>query len=226
MPEMVEDPYVGCGSIPTTPPRQPSTRGEALLLLLGDMPRRGSWRTRQPTCDAKVIAKPDDVLTEGEVAEIAGTPVERVRELTDLGLLVPEQGMFRRRDVLRVRVFIDLTSMGIEAAALGTAHAAGELSLGNLESVSRRHPRSDRTFEQVAADMNITFETFEGIYIAFGLPLPRRDELVRQEDLEGIKSLPVLLGAGVGEGQVLQMARVWGDSARRVAQYESRLRAS
>lgn len=69
--------------------------------------------------------------------------------------------------------------------------------------------------------MNITFETFEAIYIAFGLPLPRRDELVRQEDLEGIKSLPVLLGAGVSEGQVLQLARVWGDSARRVAQYES-----
>ena len=167
------------------------------------------------------MTKPDDVLTEDEVAERAGTTVERVRELTDLGLLVPEQGMFRRRDVLRARVFIDLTAMGIEAAALGAAHSAGQLSLRNLESVGRRHPRSDRTFEQVAADMNITFETFEAIYVAFGLPLPRRDELVRQEDLDGIKSLPVLLGAGVSEGQVLQMARVWGDSARRVAQYES-----
>ena len=61
--------------------------------------------------------------------------------------------------------------------------------------------------------MNITFETFEAIYVAFGLPLPRRDELIRQEDLEGIKSLPVLLGAGVGEGQVLQLARV-GATAR------------
>ena len=167
------------------------------------------------------MTKPDDVLTEDEVAERVGTTVERVRELSDLGLLVPEQGMFRRRDVLRARVFIELTSMGIEASALAAAQAAGELSLGYLESAGRRHPRSDRTFEQVAADMNITFETFEAIYIAFGLPLPRRDELVRQEDLEGIRSLPVLLGAGVSEGQVLQMARVWGDSARRVAQYES-----
>jgi adenylate cyclase len=167
------------------------------------------------------MAKPDDVLTEDEVAERAGTTVERVRELRDLGLLEPAQGVFRRRDVLRARVFSELTAMGIEASALAAAQAAGELSLGYLESAGRRHPRSDRTFEQLAADMNITFEAFEAIYIAFGLPLPRRDELVRQEDLEGIKSLPVLLDAGVSEGQVLQMARVWGDSARRVAQYES-----
>lgn len=167
------------------------------------------------------MSKPVDVLTEDEVAERAGTTVERVRELTDLGLLEPEEGVFRRRDVLRARVFSELTAMGIEASALAAAQAAGELSFGYLESAGRRHPRSDRTFEQLAADMNITFETFEAIYIAFGLPLPRRDELVRQEDLDGIKSLPVLLGAGVSEGQVLQLARVWGDSARRVAQYES-----
>jgi adenylate cyclase len=69
--------------------------------------------------------------------------------------------------------------------------------------------------------MGIGFETLEAIFIAFGLPHPRRDERVRQEDLEAIKTLPVLFGAGVSEGQVLQMARVWGDSARRVAQYQS-----
>jgi adenylate cyclase len=164
---------------------------------------------------------PDDALTEEEVAERAGTTVERVRELRDLGLLELERGMFRRREVLRARVFSELTAMGIEASSLAAAQAAGELSLGYLESAGRRHPRSDRTFEQLADEMNITFEAFEAIYVAFGLPLPRRDELVRQEDLEGLKSLPVLLGAGVTEGQVLQMARVWGDSARRVAQYES-----
>ena len=76
------------------------------------------------------MTKPVDALTEDEVAERAETTVERVRELTDLGLLVPEQGMFRRRDVLRARVFIDLTAMGIEPSALAAAKAAGELSSG------------------------------------------------------------------------------------------------
>lgn len=101
--------------------------------------------------------------------------------------------------------------MGIEPSALAAAHAAGELPFGYLESAGRRHPRSERTFEQQATEMSITFETLEGIYIAFGLPLPQRDELVRQEDLDGIKSLPVLLGAGVSEGQVLQTETPFDD---------------
>jgi adenylate cyclase len=167
------------------------------------------------------MTTPDDVLTEAEVARRAGTTVERVRELRDLGLLQAEQGTFRRRDVLRTRVLGDLTAMGINAEDLAAAHAAGELSLGYLESAGRRHPRSDRSFEQLADEMGIRFEALEAIFIAFGLPQPRRDDAVRQEDLEGIRSLPVLIGAGVSEGQVLQLARVWGESARRVAQYQS-----
>jgi hypothetical protein len=92
------------------------------------------------------MTTPVDLLTEDEVAERAGTTVERVRELRDLGLLEPDQGMFRRRDVLRARVFSELTAMGIEASALAAAQATGELSLGYLESAGRRHPRSDLTF--------------------------------------------------------------------------------
>jgi adenylate cyclase len=36
-----------------------------------------------------------------------------------------------------------------------------------------------------------------------------------------LKSIPALFGAGVGEGDVLRAMRVWGDSARRVAQFMS-----
>ena len=31
--------------------------------------------------------------------------------------------------------------------------------------------------------------------------------------------MPVLISAGVPEGEVLRLARVWGDAARKVAQY-------
>jgi adenylate cyclase len=73
----------------------------------------------------------------------------------------------------------------------------------------------------MADKIGVDFQTLEAIFIAFGLPQPRRDERVRHEDLQALKTLPVLIGAGVSEGQVLQMARVWGDSARRVAQYQT-----
>lgn len=167
------------------------------------------------------MTTPTDALTEDEVAERAGANVERVRHLAGLGLITPEESVFRRRDVLRVRVIEELAGMGIEAEALAEALAAGELTFGHLESAGRRHPRSDTTYEQLGSETGIGFEALEAIYIAFGLPPPRPDEPIRLEDLQALKTLPVLFGAGVSEGHVLQMARVWGDSARRVAQYQA-----
>ena len=45
--------------------------------------------------------------------------------------------------------------------------------------------------------------------------------MVREEDLGLLRFIPVLLAAGLSEGEVLRVARVWGDAARRVAQYQS-----
>ena len=61
----------------------------------------------------------------------------------------------------------------------------------------------------------------ERIYVAFGLSRPAPDEYVREEDLHLLRIVPVLFGAGVSEGEILRLARVWGDSARRVAQFQS-----
>jgi adenylate cyclase len=44
--------------------------------------------------------------------------------------------------------------------------------------------------------------------------------VLREEDLRVITAIPVLFGAGVSEGEILRMARVCGDSARRVAQFQ------
>lgn len=162
---------------------------------------------------------PDDLLTEVELAERGGTTAERVRELADLGIVRPEDGMFRRRDVMVVRVVETLDAKGIDAGSVAAAVASGDLTLGYLESAGRRHPRSDTTFERLAADIDIDVEMLERTYVAFGLPAPARDEHVRAEDLEVLRMLPVLISVGVPEGEVLRLARVWGDAARKVAQY-------
>ena len=160
-----------------------------------------------------------DGLTEAQLAERGHTSRDRIRALVDLGILQPVDGTFTRRDVMRVRVIADLEALGIEAEALAQALASGHLTLGYLESSGRMHPRSASSFAEIADQMGVPFTTLERIYVAFGLLTPRPDERVREEDLEVIKILPVLLGAGVDEGQVLRLARVWGDSARRIAQY-------
>jgi len=160
-----------------------------------------------------------DHLTDDELADRSGVSRERIRELVDLGILQSENGMFERRDVMRVRVVSQLESIGIEAEALATALASGHLTLGYLESAGRRYPRSDLTFVEVAEEMGVTFPTLASIYMAFGLPRPEADEPVREEDLEAIRVLGILFAAGLDERDVIRMGRVWGDSTRRVAQY-------
>jgi adenylate cyclase len=163
-----------------------------------------------------------ETFDDAEVARRAGVTVERIEHLVELGILHPDDGAFGRRDVLHARIVEALEDKGIAAEDLGAALGTGDLpSLAILEDAGRRHPRSERTFGEVADDMGMGFEMLERIYIAFGLPRPAADELVREEDLEAIRRLPILLGAGVGEGQVLQMARVWGDGVRRIAQYQT-----
>lgn len=162
-----------------------------------------------------------DRLTEAEVAERAGTSPERVRELTRLGILTPDGGGYPRTDVLRARVVAQLEAKGMDAGALAAALASGELTLGYLESAGRRFPRSDKTLAEVADEIGVSLEALRRTYTAAGLPTPAGDEHVREEDLAVLKGLPVLFGAGVDEDAALRAVRVWGDGARRVAQFQS-----
>ena len=162
-----------------------------------------------------------DSLTEGEIADRTGTSVETIRRLVDLGILSLDDGAFKRRDVMRVRVVRDLEAKGIDADTLAEALASGHLTLGYLESAGRRFPRADVTFDDLADEIDVPVETLQRIYVAFGLPRPLPEERVREEDLVMLKAMPVLFGAGLEEGDVLRVVRVWGDSARRVAQFQS-----
>jgi adenylate cyclase len=163
-----------------------------------------------------------DRLTADEVAERAGTTSEHIALLAKVGILEPEDdGTYPRRDVLRARFILGLDAMGIDANAVADALASGDLTLGYVEIGGRRPPRSNQTFAELSEEIDIPFAMLERIYVAFGLPRPTPDEYVREEDLPLMRFIPVLVGAGLSEGDVLRLARVWGDSARRVAQFQS-----
>src|SRR5690349_22590525 len=149
-----------------------------------------------------------DHLTEREVAERAGIEIERLRELVKLGLVVPEDGAFRRRDVMRTRVFVELEAKGLDPPTLASAHASGHLTLGYLESAGRRHPRTDHTFAEFSEQTGVPIQTVQNMYVTLGLPRPREDECVREDDEPILKALPVLFGAGLGEGDVLRAVRI------------------
>ena len=162
-----------------------------------------------------------DGFTTDHIAERVGTTPERIQLLADLGILEPHDGTYPRRDVLRARFVIDLDAIGVNEQGIADAVASGDLTLGYVEAGGRRPPRSDRTFAQLSAEIDIPFPMLERLYVAFGLSRPAPDEYVREEDLRLLKIVPILFGAGVSEGEILRLARVWGDSARRVAQFQN-----
>jgi adenylate cyclase len=160
-------------------------------------------------------------FTAEEIAERVETSPARIRSLADLGILEPKDGVYPRRDVLRARFVISLDAIGVDAQAVADALASGDLTLGYVEAGGRRPPRSDRTFAQLSEEIDVPFSMLERLYVAFGLSRPAPDEYVREEDLRLLRVVPVYTGAGVSEGEILRMARVWGDSARRVAQFQN-----
>ena len=141
--------------------------------------------------------------------------------LTRLGILDAVDGTYLRRDVLRARFVLGLDVLGIDEHAVADAIASGDLTLGYVEIGGRRPPRSATTFAELSDEIGIPFVTLERIYVAFGLPRPTPDEHVREEDQPLISFIPVLVDAGLNEGEVLRLARVWGDSVRRVAQFQN-----
>jgi len=159
-------------------------------------------------------------LTEDEVARRAGTTRERVRELVELGVLARGDGTFRRGDALRVQLVDELEAFGIPVTRVAAAISDGALSLSYLDWFPDPPPRAGQTHAELCDELGITFELVERIYSGFGLPRPQAEERVRQEDLEVISDLPLLFDAGLGEGEILRAARVWGDCVRRVAQHQ------
>ena len=132
-----------------------------------------------------------DRLTEDELAERSGTSRECIRQLADLRILqADDRGTFTRQDVMRARVVTDLHAMGIETEALATALASGHLTLGYLESAGRRHPRSDRTFAEVAKEIGVPFTTLERIYVAFGCSAPHGTNAFVKKIFKSSRSFP------------------------------------
>jgi adenylate cyclase len=161
-------------------------------------------------------------IGEDELLERTGFDRDHLRRLAELGLLDRgEDGTYPRREIVRARMLAELEALGVAPDGIAQALASGHLSLGYLEASGRRFPRSARTFAEVAAELGVPFTTIERLYVAYGLARPSPDEHVREEDLEEPRKLPALIDAGVDPEAALRAARVFGDAARRVAQYVS-----
>jgi len=69
------------------------------------------------------------MYSEAELAELAGTTVERIGRMTELRILAPEGGGYRPPDIQLVRVAEALDRAGIELSDIGRMITEGVYSM-------------------------------------------------------------------------------------------------
>jgi adenylate cyclase len=110
-----------------------------------------------------------------EIADEAGCPEERVRWLSDIGLLTPdESGRFSFGDVLSSKMVSALLESGLPAETIERAVADGFLSFQRTDEYLpyRPGPRSERTFAEFQAAAGPGAELLPAVYEVLGLPKP------------------------------------------------------
>jgi adenylate cyclase len=110
-----------------------------------------------------------------EVAREADCPEERVRWMTDLGLITPDdEGRYTFGAVLAVKMAVALLASGVPAASIATAATEGILKFQRTDEYIpyAPGPRSERTFAEFQASAGRRAEMLPAVYEVLGLPKP------------------------------------------------------
>jgi adenylate cyclase len=110
-----------------------------------------------------------------EVAREAACPEDRVRWMTDLGLISPdEEGRFTFGAVLAVKMASALLASGVPAGSIETAATEGMLTFQRTDEYIpyAPGPRSERTFAEFQAGAGPRAEMLPAVYEVLGLPKP------------------------------------------------------
>jgi class 3 adenylate cyclase len=110
-----------------------------------------------------------------EVATEAACPEERIRWMTGIGLIGPdEEGRFTHGAVLAVKMASALLEAGVPAGSIERAATEGLLSFRRTDEYLPREPgpRSERTFAEFQATAGPRAELLPAVYEVMGLPKP------------------------------------------------------
>lgn len=154
-----------------------------------------------------------------EFSKLARVAPEQLERYRAAALLDPEgDGLFDDYDAIRLHVInrhLDEGRTVEEIARLaqdGTIDFFGELLYGT--------PESTIPFEEAAERLGFTPQQLREIGTASGLPVSR---MIDRQDFEAMGGVKTIIDAGIPYHAVLEVARVFGDAFRRIAQTEVRL---
>jgi adenylate cyclase len=158
-------------------------------------------------------------FSEVELARQAGSTIEQIRRLLDLGILRSHEDGHRPSDIQRVRLAEALDNAGISFESLGQVIAEGRLSFDFIDALFPEPPAlTDKTFRDVAAELGLPPESLVRLYSMWGLPLQRPEDSVREDDAALFADFEVSIPPdALNEPTLIRGARALGESLRKVA---------
>src|SRR6059036_3896474 len=153
-----------------------------------------------------------------EFAPLVDTPAEQLRAWADAGLLDPARcGRFDELDLLRLMAIRHYGALGYAPEAFAEALASGEIEPFLAEYIYPRDPQL--SIGQAAEQLGIEPELLGSLRTALGFTRPT----LLEGDVKLFEAFKVMASAGMPPEAVLEGARVFGDSLRRLAEAETRL---
>ena len=160
-------------------------------------------------------------MTDTELVERAGSSLERVRQLIQLGIVrAGADGDYRPSDIQRVRLADAFEASGIPIEDLGAVMASGHVTLAGLDIIFAKPVASlPKTFRELCAETGRSPDEVRRFYGQLGLPRPMDDDRVREDDAEIV---PTLLAAwdlrafDVAQEFSDRMARICGENMYRL----------
>ena len=154
-------------------------------------------------------------------ADRAGTTVENMRQLVELGILRPDaDGRFSEGDIRRVRVIEGLVASSIPLDLVARAIRTGEFSLDFVDAPSYNlfDSYSTETFEEASAKTGVPLDLLMMIREATGSATPEPGSRIREDEMAILASIEYQLSRGFRPIAVERHLRVTGESLRRVAE--------
>jgi adenylate cyclase len=149
-----------------------------------------------------------------ELAELVPCPLEHVRRLTDLGILVPDDdGLFPSADVHVVRLMDAFEAAGIALEDVARGIAAAELSFP-LGLFLPEPVGAAGTYEELGTKLGRSPDLLRRLSTEFGLPAPP-DDRIRAEDAEMLSLLVARLDLA-DDDELSRFARLYGGSMQRL----------
>jgi class 3 adenylate cyclase len=159
-------------------------------------------------------------LTQTELAARAGVSLDRVVQLSEIGIVRANDadGSFRPIDIQKIRVAEAFADSGLAVEDLGRLIAEGHITFPNLEAVfGEPIAASDTTLREFGDGVGCDPDLLRRVYAQLGLPQPRDDDRLRTDDVEFLHQFLLVFDArdvGLGDDFLLRAARLSGDSIR------------